>query len=126
MTTKYLYIQAGRKLDNKSVFVVVMVSEHTKQGKRDLDFLNAFSDQKGYFFARFSSDIADFLGKCENQIVSQYGLDAFDIKKCDARDLVRSIKDSEPLPIDYTQERNRRLLLESIDSAYRLDRILRA
>ena len=125
MKTKYLLIQTDKMLDEKSEFIVVMVSEQTEIGKRDLDYLHAISDKKGWFFARWSKEVMEFLHKCEESLYQYGGRDAFNLSKEDARDLVRRFKKSESKPINIEAERNRRHLLESIDPDYRIIRNLR-
>lgn len=124
MKRTYILIKAGRILDDHSQFYRIEVSEETVQGKRDLDYITALTDREGWFWARNSLEVSAFLEKCISYLLREYGHADIHWKKASARDFVRAEKANLAIPLDVTSESNRRHLLESIDTNYRVYRRL--
>lgn len=83
----FYYIMAGREIDETAQFFKVAIGS-SKQAQRDFLFLTSFSVQHNDYFEIVSRSSQEFLEKVRDSLC----FDELDIKYCDARDLVRSLK----------------------------------
>lgn len=102
MTHYYLYIEAGREIDESTKFYKVAVGT-SKQATRDYLFLIAFSESHGHFFSIVSESVQTFLDKIAVQLTGNPQASictALTVRPISARELVRSFKASCAIPLN--------------------------
>lgn len=120
MTRNYIYIEAGREIDETSRFFRVSIGT-SKQSNRDYLFLLAYSMSHNYFLELNSSSVADYLlNIAESLGGSRYvcPLDVLRIRNIKIRDLVRAIKAKSSISDDYLVRKNSENQRAALDSAY--------
>lgn len=113
MTHYYLYIKAGLEIDRNTTFYKVGVGESEAQRKK-LAWLQAFANEHGHFFLRWSLDAVEFMIKCQDSI----GVEHHQVLAVMACDLVRILRTGCEEPSSYQAELNRHRLLMQIDPNY--------
>lgn len=120
MTRNYIYIEAGREIDETSRFFRVSIGT-SKQSNRDYLFLLAHAMSHNYFLELNSSSVADYLlNIAESLGGSRYvcPLDVLRIRNIKIRDLVRAIKANATISEDYVVRKNSENQRAALDSAY--------
>ena len=102
MTHYYCMIEESGVLTSKSVIWKIAIGQ-SKQADRDFLFLLAHAADNGYYFEKMSDAVAEFLYNIAVSVApvgSDCPIDYLNIRKVNARDLVRSIKNREAIPLD--------------------------
>ena len=89
MTRYYLYINCGTILDESARFYQVSCGT-SRQGRRDLQFLQAHATQHGHYFAVRTAENEEFFRKCLRSAKSSER----DFVPITARQLIRSLKEN--------------------------------
>lgn len=89
MTRYYLYINCGTILDESARFYQVSCGT-SRQGRRDLQFLQNYAAQHGHYFALRTTDNEEFFRKCLRSAKSS----EHDFAPITARQLIRSLKEN--------------------------------
>lgn len=89
MKTNYLLIDAAKEIDNSTKFLKVRVGT-TERDSKCLQYLTFWATGRGFYFQKYTSDVADFLSK----IAASLHLSLIDLPYCtvDVGVLVRHIK----------------------------------
>lgn len=97
MTSIYIYIEAGRVIDDSTKFFKVEVGTG-RQSNRDYLFMLGFAVSRNYYFEKQSRETDEFLYKIAQSLgtyPTPLTLEALNIQHVRVRDLVRAIKKSE-------------------------------
>lgn len=89
MTRYYLYINCGTILDESARFYQVSCGT-SRQGRRDLQFLQNYAAHHGHYFAIRTTENEEFFRKCMRSAKSSER----DFTPITARQLIRSLKDN--------------------------------
>lgn len=89
MTRYYLYINCGTILDESARFYQVSCGT-SRQGRRDLQFLQNYAAHHGHYFALRTSENEEFFRKCLRSAKSSER----DFAPITARQLIRSLKEN--------------------------------
>lgn len=120
MTHSYLYIEAGRIIDENSKFYRVFVGT-SRQANRDFLFLLAHAESNNYFLQITSQVTDDYLlniAKSLPGFQKHFPFDNLNLQQVQIRDLVRAIKAHEAIKRhDQTQNFSTQQR-ELLDSAY--------
>lgn len=113
MTRNYLYIVAGKAVDQNSKFFMVGIGESVKMRKHQA-WLEAYAFEHGHFFVKWTHDAVEFCRKCLESV--GWKMDVVQMIK--APDLVKFLGKGEKAPIFLQSAMNRHRLLMKIDSSY--------
>lgn len=120
MTHSYLYIEAGRIIDENSKFYRVFVGT-SRQANRDYLFLLAYAETNNYFLQIDSQVTDDYLlniAKSLPNFQKHFPFDNLNLQQVQIRDLVRSIKAHEAIQRQALTRNFSSLQRELLDSAY--------
>lgn len=120
MTHYYLYIHAGLQIDATTTFYKVGVGESEAQTKKKA-WLQAYANEHGHFFVRWSLDAMDFLDRCLESIGTPNGR----VIAITANDLIKVFRTGSEEPASYQSEMNRHHLLMQIDPDYYCSQVIR-
>lgn len=122
MVHYYLYIDAGKVLDESTKFYRVSCGS-SKQASRDFLFLVAHSVDNGHFFELWSREVDDFYSKVRSSLLPGCKeSDGFNVLliPITARELVKSFKESTAIPIPSNVIDNRKRMLSYLNLNYRV------
>lgn len=115
MKTYYLLIEAGRKIDPATRFFKVAVGQ-SKNDACCYRFLTKYALEHGYFFAKNSPDVADFLSKIADSI--NMPLTALHVQRISVSVLVKHIKATGSTPNPSPMTRTAAYQRQIIEPAY--------
>ena len=115
MTHYYLFIQAGSTIGTDSVFYKVGVGTG-RQANRDYLFLLAHAISCGYYFEKWSLQVADFFAQIEQYMESE-GLPC-ELRLVKARDLVRALKANITIPLQANALSNEHHMRHYLNANY--------
>lgn len=95
MKRYYIIITADSIIDDTSLFYKIAISE-TAAGQRDLQFIQSYCSEHGYFFAMNSHDVATFMLRVAHSL----DMKASDlpIRMLDSHDLVSYLREYSSMP----------------------------
>ena len=120
MKHSYLYIEAGREIDESSRFFRVYVGA-SAQANRDYLFLLAHATNNNYFLQITSSVTDEYLlniAKSLPNFESHFPLENLNLQHVQIRDLVRAIKSKEAIKRTEQTKNFSSAQREMLDSAY--------
>lgn len=121
MTNYYYFINAGRVIDESTLFYKVSIGT-TVQAQRDFLFLTAFSVDHNCYFEICSEKSTEFIARIAQSLNGTPAVIAGQLvkmRKISARDLVRSIKENHQVIPDGTISANLHSLAIQLDDNYR-------
>lgn len=115
MTRYHYYINAGRTIDQNSIFYKIAVGT-SQQCQRDFSFLKKYAADHGHYFEIVSANSSDFFVKALKSIEKKPSC----IRFMPVRDLVRSLRQSTDVPLSQDALHNQHQLNVQINLEYRI------
>lgn len=107
MKRYYILITAESIIDHTSVFYKVAIGS-SAAGQHDLQFLQAFAAQRGYYFAMYSHDVATFIIRIAQSL--EMKVCDLPFKVVDGHKLVSQLKSSKNVAKNHLSLTSQRVI----------------